>query len=80
MTPHRITSSQGRTQEFFRGGGGARLSTIEGKRKRGRKAPERGKGVGGGCPPSHTRSFAFLRLKLNDLVHTMGGFFGKNFE
>ena len=41
---------QGRTQEIF--SGGARLSTIfEGKRKRGREAPERGEGVGGGCHP-----------------------------
>ena len=40
-----ITQFQGRTQEFFSwGGGGARLSKIfEGKRKRGREAPERGR-------------------------------------
>ena len=62
------------------GGGGARLSTIfEGKRKRGGEGPERGEVVEGWCPPSHTRELLlhFFRLKLNDLVHTLGGFFGK---
>ena len=60
---------QGRTQEFFPGG--ARLSTIlEGKRRRGC-----GRGV---SPLPHEGAFAFLRLKLNDLVHTLGGFFGGN--
>ena len=49
--------SQGRTQEFFRGG--ARFAIFERKRKRGREAPERGRvsegGQGGGCPPSQTK-------------------------
>ena len=34
-----------------------------------------GRGV---SPLPHQGAFAFLRLKLNDLVHTLGGFFGKN--
>ena len=33
--------------------------------------------VGGGVPLPHEGAFAFLRLKLNDLVHTLGGIFGK---
>ena len=52
--PCHRTLQQGRTQEFLPGG--ARLSKIfDGQSKRGREAPERGEGVGGGCPPSHTR-------------------------
>ena len=34
-----------------------------------REAPERGEGLGG-----DEGAFAFLILKLNDLVHTVGGF------
>ena len=29
-------------------------------------------------PLPHEGAFAFLRLKLNDLVHTLGGFLRKN--
>ena len=57
---------QGRTQEFFPGGARSLSTIFDGKSKRGRKAP---------LP--HEGAFAFLRLKLNDLVHTLGGIFGK---
>ena len=45
--------------------GGARLSTVlEGKRKRGREAPERGKGVGGGVPPPTRGSFCIFEIEI----------------
>ena len=44
--------------------GGARLSTIfEGKRKRGREAPERGEGVPP-PPPSHTRELLHFEIEI----------------
>ena len=51
---------QGRTQDFFRGG--ARFAIFEGIRKRGRKAPERGEGLGGGVPDEG--AFAFFLIEI----------------
>ena len=68
--PHR----QGRTQGFFRGegGGGKIIYNIRWeKQARARRAR-----AGGRCGRGEG-AFAFLRLKLNDLVHTLGGIFGK---
>ena len=44
-----------------------------------KQARARSARAGGGCvsPLPHEGAFAYLRLKLNDLVHTLGGFFGK---
>ena len=69
-------ANQGRTQEFFPGGGGGQdyLQYSRGNASEGAKRPSGG-GCGRGCPPlPHEGAFAFLRLKLNDLVHTLGGF------
>ena len=58
MTPSPFST---RTQEYFRGGGGARFAIFERKRKRGREAPERGEGLGGRCPPLPDEgAFAFF--------------------
>ena len=59
--------SQGRTQEFFRGGG-QDLQYCRENASEGAKRPSGGRVWEGG------RSFCILRLKLNDLVHTLGGF------
>ena len=77
MDHSHVNASKAVRRNFFLGG--ARLSTIfERQRKRGREAPERGRVWEGVSPLPHQGAFAFLRLKLNDLVHTLGGFFGKN--
>ena len=52
-------------RNVFLGGGGARLSTIfDGKSKRGREAPERGEGVGGGVPPLTRGSFCSFEIEI----------------
>ena len=71
---------QGRTQEFVPGGG-ARLSTIfERKRKRGREAPERGEGVGGGVSPlPHPGSFCIFEIEIGRSGAHLGWiFWGEN--
>ena len=66
-----LSGQQGRTQDVFPGGGGKIIYNIGWKTQtRARSAR-----AGGGCrrgvsPLPHEGAFAFLRLKLNDLVHT----------
>ena len=64
---------QGRTQEFFRGGG--KICNIVGKTQARARSARAGGGSGRGVSSLPDEgAFAFLRLKLNDLVHTLGGF------
>ena len=55
---------------FFReGGGGKIIYNIRGENKRGSEVTERERGI----PLLHEGAFAFSKLKMNDLVHTLGG-------
>ena len=64
---------------FCLGGGGGQdyLKYSMGKASEGAKRPSRGRVWEGAVPLSHEGAFAFLRLKLNDLVQTLGGIFGE---
>ena len=46
------------------GGEGDDHGIIVGQRKRGREAPERGEGVGGGVPPPSPRKFCIFVIEI----------------
>ena len=71
---------QGRTQEFFPGGGGKIIYIFEGKRKRGREAPEREEGVGGGVPPPTRGSFCTFESEIERSGAHFGWIFWQIFE
>ena len=58
---------------MFSGGGGGQdyVQYSTDNASEGAKRPSGGEGL------PDEGAFAFLRLKLNDLVHTLGGFLGK---
>ena len=59
--------------------GGKIIYNRGGKASEGAKRPS-GVGGGGVSPLPHEGAFAYLRLKLNDLVDTLGGIFWKIFN
>ena len=72
----RVWERQGRTQDVFHEGQDY-LQYSRDNANEGAQRPSGGRvwEGGGGVPLPHEGAFAFLRLKLNDLVHTLGGFF-----
>ena len=76
-----LTSKAVRRNFFLGGGGGARLSAnaiFEGKRKRGREAPERREGAGGGVPPPTRGSCCIFEIEIERSGAHFGWIFGGN--